>query len=1458
MEITLTPQIAAETGNTGRISIVNTATNKVLYETQLSDVARRAIITPKVEGIVSATDLQAGNISILVALKSTGSNLWVANNLIVTYRSVLPTCPATQSLKVTINAIPTAPVTGGDQVVCATNPIQTLTAAATTDAGNTITWYDAATGGNIVVAPTLNTVGTKTYYAQSSNGTCTSLTRTAVTLTINASSVAPVSGGDQIICATDPIQTLTATATVDAGNTITWYDAAIGGNIVTMPVLNAVGIRTYYAEAGNGTCTSLTRTSVTLTINASPVAPVSGGDQVICAIDPIQTLTATATTDPGNAITWYDAAIGGNIVTAPTLNIVGTKTYYAEANNSTCTSLTRTAVTLTINASPIAPVSGGDQVVCASSPVQTLTATATVGAGNTLTWYDAAIAGNIVTAPTLNTIGTKTYYAETSNGTCTSLTRTPVTLTINATPVLRVTNPAPVCAGSTVDLTAPSVTLGSTVGLSYTYFTDAATTIPLTLPGQVAQTGTYYIKATSTAGCTTISPVNVFIVTVPEVTTVLPTCIIATGSLTVNSPLGAGIDYSIDGTNYQSATLFDNLPPGTYNVTARNQAIGCISPAKTVTINPNPTTGTPTVLQPDCDLATGTITFPVDAAYQYSINNGSTFVANNVFSALVPGTYTVRMKLIATSCIADAINVVIAAQPARPTTPVSGGDQVVCAATPIQTLTATATVSAGNTITWYDAATNGNVVSSPILNTIGTKTYYAETSNGTCTSLTRTAVTLTINATPVLIVTNPAPVCAGSTVDLTAPSVTLGSTVGLSYTYFTDAAATNPLTSPSAIAQTGTYYIKATSTAGCTTISPVNVFIVTVPEVTTVLPTCIIATGSLTVNSPLGAGIDYSIDGISYQSATLFDNLPPGTYNVTARNQAIGCISPAKTVTINPNATTGTPVVTQPDCNVATGTITFPVDASYQYSIDNGGTFAANNVFSALVPGTYIVRMKLIATSCIADAINVVIAAQPARPIAPVSGGDQVVCAATPIQTLTATATVGAGNTLTWYDAATGGNVVSNPTLNTIGTKIYYAESNNGTCTSLTRTGVTLTINANPIAIAGTPQTQSNSGVFTLGATSAIAGAIGSWSVVSGTPAVAVSDINDPNATMSLSPNTSVTLRWTVTTGSCSATDDVILTYTSSTLPSGGQVALVKTINNAGTGANGAFRQGDEIRYLFVVTNTGNLTLTNIVIKDPMISNQDISISGILAPGAPITYTANYKVTLADAAKGQVSNQAVVTTSDPNGKPVTDQSGTDLTNDVATTTVIENLSPKATNDSGSTESGKPISINVVTDDLAGSAPLDPSTIEIIDQPLHGTLTVNADGTVVYTSAKGYIGTDVFTYRVKDINGNWSNVASVTIILSKVTLTIPTLFSPNGDGVNDTFEIRGLELFTESELTIVNRWGNEVYRSSHYKNDWIGQGLNEGTYYYLLRVKANAGSEWQVFKGYTTLIRTFRK
>ncbi|NCD68748.1 T9SS type B sorting domain-containing protein [Mucilaginibacter agri] len=98
----------------------------------------------------------------------------------------------------------------------------------------------------------------------------------------------------------------------------------------------------------------------------------------------------------------------------------------------------------------------------------------------------------------------------------------------------------------------------------------------------------------------------------------------------------------------------------------------------------------------------------------------------------------------------------------------------------------------------------------------------------------------------------------------------------------------------------------------------------------------------------------------------------------------------------------------------------------------------------------------------------------------------------------------------------------------------------------------------------------------------------------------------------------------------------------------------------------------------------------------------------------------------------------------------------------------------------------------------------------------------------------------------------NNTATNTISIAG--LTIPNVFTPNGDGVNDTFIIPGLGIYTANELTVMNRWGSTVYQKKAYNNEWNGEGLNEGTYFYLLKVQ-DANGKWDVYKGYITLLRT---
>jgi len=362
--------------------------------------------------------------------------------LTLTERDIVTSCITVVSVDVTVNPLPAAPTSGGDNVQCKLSPLQTLTATATAPAGATVVWYTALTGGTVVALPTLNTVGTVTYYAESvsTTGGCVSSTRTPVTLAIEDAPAPPTSGGNITQCEQSPIQTLTATATAPVGSTVVWYDAATGGSVVASPTRNTVGTITYYAESvvTAGGCSSLTRTPVVLTINPAPIAPVSGGNITECEQSPIQIITATATAPVGSTVVWYTALTGGSVVASPTRNTVGSVTYYAESvvTLSGCSSLTRTAVTLTINPAPAAPISGGNITDCKQSPIQTLTATATAPAGSTVVWYTALTGGSIVATPTLKTVGTVTYYAEsvvTLNG-CTSLTRTPVVLTINDTP----------------------------------------------------------------------------------------------------------------------------------------------------------------------------------------------------------------------------------------------------------------------------------------------------------------------------------------------------------------------------------------------------------------------------------------------------------------------------------------------------------------------------------------------------------------------------------------------------------------------------------------------------------------------------------------------------------------------------------------------------------------------------------------------------------------------------------------------------------------------------------------------------------------------------------------------------------------------------------------------------------------------------------------------------------------
>lgn len=96
--------------------------------------------------------------------------------------------------------------------------------------------------------------------------------------------------------------------------------------------------------------------------------------------------------------------------------------------------------------------------------------------------------------------------------------------------------------------------------------------------------------------------------------------------------------------------------------------------------------------------------------------------------------------------------------------------------------------------------------------------------------------------------------------------------------------------------------------------------------------------------------------------------------------------------------------------------------------------------------------------------------------------------------------------------------------------------------------------------------------------------------------------------------------------------------------------------------------------------------------------------------------------------------------------------------------------PVASDDSATTGKNIKATIDVLANDTDSDGTLDNGTITIVDTPDHGTATIS-DGKIVYTPTKGYVGTDSFTYTVKDNDGNVSNEAIVNVdVAGKLTLT----------------------------------------------------------------------------------------
>ncbi len=100
---------------------------------------------------------------------------------------------------------------------------------------------------------------------------------------------------------------------------------------------------------------------------------------------------------------------------------------------------------------------------------------------------------------------------------------------------------------------------------------------------------------------------------------------------------------------------------------------------------------------------------------------------------------------------------------------------------------------------------------------------------------------------------------------------------------------------------------------------------------------------------------------------------------------------------------------------------------------------------------------------------------------------------------------------------------------------------------------------------------------------------------------------------------------------------------------------------------------------------------------------------------------------------------------------------------------------------------------------------------------------------------------IYVVSVTNTYGCTNKDSVLVNVIEIVELFIPNAITPNGDGKNDCFYIRGLENFPENQLIIYNRWGNKIFESISYQNNWYGESqitgeiLPNGTYYYILKL-----------------------
>ena len=765
-----------------------------------------------------------------------------------------------------------------------------------------------------------------------------------------------------------PSETYTPKASVtdlnDKTTQIYWYKDLTGGTpLGTSPTFTTPQLdktTTYYSDNG---CTPTPRKAIKITVTTVPKPTVTS--PVVYDKNDAANSFPTAP-DTGYALKWYNAA--GDLIVSPPNPIpstatIGTTSYFVSQIKTTSPNCEgdRSEIKVIVNGVPGPPSEPATtpKEYCQNDTPTDLSSSATkTGSCNcTLRWYPDNNPSSTfsTTAPTPDTkIASTTpitYYVSQfdNDSNKESLTRAEIKVTINAKPVLKITNPQPVCSPATVDLTATDVTKGSTLeNGSLSYWTDSAATNVFSTPNAVTASGIYYIKVLTAKGCFDIQPVTVTInakpvlkITVPSTVCSPLTIDLTATNVTNGSTLeGGALSYWNDpgAANSEMTTPNTVTNSGTYYIKVLTTS-GCFDIQQVaVSINPKPVlkiTAPQAVCSPlTIDLTATNVTNGSTlegGTLSYWTNSDATNILSTPNAVSTSGTYYIK-ALTASGCF--DIQPIIVTIGQKPVLMISN-PTAVCSPTSVDlkaaAITAGSNLQGGVLSYWTDPEATTSEIPNPNAVT-STGIYYIKVLvAGGCMEI--QPVNVTVYPKPILLITSPSAVCSPLTVDLTSATVTSGSTLQSGIlSYWKDSDATNKLLTPNAVSTSGTYYIKVLTTDGCMDVQPVNVVVNPKPVIKITNPATVcspsqvdLTADTVTVGSTTQGGVfSYWLD--SGASTALPDPnavTVSGIYHIKVLTSG-GCTDIKQvTVTINP-LPTANPVIIPPHCDDDTdGKFTF-------------------------------------------------------------------------------------------------------------------------------------------------------------------------------------------------------------------------------------------------------------------------------------------------------------------------------------------------------------------------------------------------------------------------------------------------------------------------------------------------------------------------------------------------------